>query len=384
MIIMGNKEYEETIMSDQLRMRIISSCENLESFDEKSNTKVYKKAGKHIVVVAMAVVLLLTFSVGAVNNWDYAAVFTQLFGNSAENAAYTYSHPEVEVLSNTFEGLDIVVSGIAATDNKLYVLFDITATDGTIFDTTDIGDGGIYTTSLGNEVNLHNPRRCSTYFFGYDPEIETRKELNGMIDFVAISGGASFIDIPDGNELDNHMGIALSESFNLCDYPGSVVVISINSIKHNDEIVKEGTWRVQFTVPEQQTQEINLDVNKEASMLRNQVFDYTDSNEYVYDEVIVNDVKLNTLMLEFNWTSDDGNYLTTHTFHAWIEMKDGSTVGYPDITKAAYKHMLIGVGTSRNTLTGAQGVSKFTLYEPINVDAVKAIHIGSDLVISID
>lgn len=375
---MENKEYMETIMSDQLKLRIISSCENLESIEEKHGIKSSKKRMRIAVVVA-AVVLMLTFSINAVGNWDYEAVFSHLFGNSVDNATYIYSHPEIEVMNNTFKGLDISVKGVAATSNVLYILFDFTATDGTIFDTTDIGNGEIYTTALGNEVNLHNPHHCSTYFFGYDPEIKTRMELNGLS--FGGNGGASFIDVPDGNELDNHMSLAFVEGYDLCDYRGSTVVLSINSIEHNGKIVKEGTWKAKFTVPKQQSKEINLDVNQKTSMLRNQVFDYTSSDEYVYDEIEIHNVKLNALNLEYIWSASN-DYLLTHTFHAWIEMKDGSTVGYPDITEAAYNGMFLG--SSHNNGMPLGGSSKCIFTEPINMENVKAIHIGTNLVINVD
>lgn len=170
---MENKEYKEIIMSDQLRIRIIRSCENLQNLDEKQGRRSVKKTAIRIVIAATVAVLMLTFSVGAVSNWDYAEVFSQLFGKSVNNAKYIYSYPEVEVLTNTFEGLDISIKGVAATNRALYVLLDFTATDGTIFDTTDIREGGIYTTRLGNEVNFHNPRRASTFFFNCDFEEKT-------------------------------------------------------------------------------------------------------------------------------------------------------------------------------------------------------------------
>lgn len=377
---MENKENKEIIISDQLKRRIISSCENLESFDEKNGKKSAKTTAMYIVVVAAAVSLMLTFSVGAVSNWDYTVVFSKLFGRSVDNAKYIYSYPEVEVLTNTFDGLDISISGVAATDNVLYVLFDFTATDGTIFDTTDLREGGTYITRLGNEINLHNPHRCSTYLFRFDPEEKNRRELNGS-SFGGYYGGASVIDIPDGDELDNHMSIALIENFNFCDYPGSTVVLSINSIEHNGKIVKEGKWKAKFTVPKQQSKEINLDVNQKTSMLRNEVFDYKSSDEYVYDEVEINNVKLTALSLEYTWTSDEDEFLLTNTFHAWIEMKDGRTVGYPDIAEAAYNGMYLGPGHYSESL-GGNIICTFN--EPINVENVKAIHIGTDLVIEVD
>lgn len=376
---MENKEYKETIMSDQLKLRIISSCENLESFDEKHGKKSSKKRMR-IAVVAAAAILMLTFSVSAVGNWDYAAVFSRLFGSSVDNSTYIYSYPELEVLTNTFEGLDISIRGVAATNNVLYVLFDFTATDGTIFDTTDIKEGGIDITRLGNKINLHNPHRRSTYLIGFDPAYTKRRELNGS-SFGGYFGGCSFIDIPDGNELDNRMSLAFFESYNYCDYPGSTVVLSINSIEHKGKIVKEGKWMAKFTVPKQQSKEINLDVNQKTSMLRDQVFDYKSSDEYVYDEVEINNVKLNALGLEYTWTSDKDDFLLMHTFHAWIEMKDGSTVGYPDITEAAYNGMFLGPEYYSEDLGGD---IRSTFNEPINMENVKAIHVGTNLVINVD
>lgn len=194
-------------------------------------------------------------------------------------------------------------------------------------------------------------------------------------------GGASFIDIPDENELDNHMSVALYESFDFCDYPGSTVVFSINSIEKDGVIVKEGKWKVKFTVPKQEVKEIDLDVNQKTKILRDTVFDYKSSDDYIYDEVEIKNVKLDALGLELTWTSDDNEYLITYTFHAWVEMKDGSTVGYPDITEASY-NLMMGGGQYVSSLR--EGKVSFRFDEPINVENVKAIHIGTDLIIKVD
>lgn len=373
------EEYKETIMSDTLKMRILNSCKSLESLDEKHSTNVSKKTRMRIAVATMAAVLVMTLGVSAANNWNYSAAFLRLFGNSIDNVSDIYSYPEVDVISNTFDGLDIEVKGVAATANSLYVLFDITALDGTIFDTTDTHDGGIYVTLLGNKVNFHNPRGASTYDFAIDIEIETRKEMNGIFGFTIFNGGSSVLNIDDDNELDNHMSIAYMETVNLCDYPGSVVVLSINSIKHKDKIIKEGVWKAKFTVPKQQSKVINLDINQKTSMLRNTVFDYTTIDEYIYDEVEINNVTLDALSLQYTYTANE-NYLRDHTFHSWLKMKDGSTVGYRDITEASFKISLQGSGTQE----GNNGIRKIILDEPINPDNVKAICIGTELVIELD
>lgn len=372
------KEYEQPIMSDKLKTRIINSCERLESIDRNNRLNAPKRKGVRFAVAAMAALMIMTVSVYAASDWYYD-VFYRLFGSSTDNAADVYSHPEVEVLSNTFEGLDIEISGIAATDNILYVLIDITATDGTIFDTTDIGDGGPYVTALGNEINLHNPHHYSTHFFAPDIEDDAREELNG-IGRKSWGGTASIIDIPDGDELDNHMSIAWVETFDLCKYPGSVVVLSFNSISHSDKKIKDGAWKVKFTVPEQQYDEFNRTVYQKTELLRNEVFDYSTDSEYIYDEITINTIKLDTLSLEYTWTADDEKYLSAHTFHAWLEMKDGSTVGYPDITEAAYNGLFRGGGRQK----GCQGTTKCMFDEPINLNEVKIIHIGTDLKIDVN
>lgn len=379
------EEYNETVMSDELKMRILKTCENLESLDERDSIKVSNKKGLLIAVATMAAVLMFTLGVSAAKDWEYLEVFRKIFGDSVDNVADIYSYPEVDVMVNTFEDLEIEVKGVVATKNSLYVLFDFVALDGTIFDTTDIHEGGIYVTSLGNEVNLHNPNRCSNHFFDFDIEYKDRIKLNGIVGdgingFVKFHGGAFVLDIYDGNDFDNRMSIVYSESINICDYPGSVVVLSINSISKDDKIIKEGVWKAKFTVPEQELKVINLDVNKKTKMLRNMVFDYKSSDEYIYDEVEINSVTIDALNIQFTYTSDDEDYLRTHTFHAWLEMKDGSIVGYSDIYESEYKGSLLGGGIQE----GKIGDIRMSLKKPVNPDDIKAIHIGTDLVIELD
>jgi hypothetical protein len=378
------EEYNESVMSDELKMRILKTCENLESLDERDSIKVSNKKGLLIAVATMAAVLMFTLGVSAAKDWEYLEVFRKIFGDSVDNVADIYSYPEVDVMVNTFEDLEIEVKGVVATKNSLYVLFDFVALDGTIFDTTDIHEGSIYVTSLGNEVNLHNPNRYSNHFFDFNIESKDRIKLNemaghGINGFVLFDGGASVLDIYDGNDFDNRMSIAYCETLNICDYPGSVVVLSINSISKDGKIIKEGVWKAKFTVPEQELKVINLDVNKKTKMLRNMVFDYTSGDEYIYDEVEINNVTIDALSFQFTFTAHRG-YLTTHTFHVWLEMKDGSIVGYPDIYESAYKGAMQGCGTQR----GKSGVVKIILNEPINPDDIKAIHMGTDLVIELD
>lgn len=375
-----HREYEYTYMSDELKARIAGTCERLEYITGED------RAGKHqrkirVALVAMAAVMVMTFSVYAASEW-YHDVFSRLFGSSTDFAADIYSHPEVEVLENSFECLDIHVKGIAATDATLYILLDITATDGTIFDTSDAGVGHVMRTAQGNEAYFSNPPRYSTYFLGIDPEADARKEYNGINGWISYSIAASVLDIQDGDERDNRMSIAWVEKSNLIEYPGSVVVLSVNDISKDDEIIMEGTWKVKFTVPENQPGAIERDVIQKTSFLRYEVFDYTSDNEYVYDEIEIQRVKLDTLSIEYTWTTDDENFMSTHTFHEWIEMKDGSIVGYPNITTASHHgDMFMRGGTCQD---GRQGVTVKTFTKPIDINNVKAIHIGRDLTIYVD
>jgi len=375
-----HREYEYAYMSDELKAKITGTCERLEYITGED------RAGKHqqkirVALVAMAAVMVMTFSVYAASEW-YHDVFSRLFGNSTDIAADIYSHPEVEVLENTFEGLDIHIKGIAATDTTLYVLLDITATDGTIFDTSDAGIGHVMRTAQGNEVYISNPPRYSTYFLGIDPETDVRQEYNGINGWKSYSITASVLDIQDGDERDNRMSIAWVEKSNLIEYPGSVVVLSVNEISKDDEIIKEGTWKAKFTVPENQPGAIKRDVNQKTGILCHEVFDYASGDEYVYDEIEIQRVKLDTLGIEYTWAADDESFISTHTFHEWIEMKDGSIVGYPNITEASHNgDMFMRGGTSQS---GLQGVTVKTFAKPIDINKVKAIHIGRDLTIYMD
>lgn len=373
------KEYEQAYMSEELKTRIVNTCERLEYITGED------MAGKHqrkmrVALVAMAAVMVMTFSVYAASEWYYD-IFSRLFGAGADLAADTYSHPEVEVLTNTFEGLDIQVKGIAATNSQLYVLIDITATDGTVFDTSEAGRGRIMRTGQGNEVYISNPPRYSNHFFRFDTEDDARFEYNNIDGWKSYSSSASVLDIPDGDERDNHMSIAWVEKTTLFDYPGSVVVLSINEISRDDSIIKEGTWKVKFTVPDNQYKSVEMEVNKKTGLLRNEVFDYSSPDEYVYDEIEIKNVRLDPLCIEYTYAAADESFLATHTFHEWIEMKDGSVVGYPDVTEASHHgDMFMRSGKQG----GSQGMITKTFDKPIDINNVRSIHIGRELTIYVD
>ncbi len=386
MVIMAerfqSKEYEQAIMSDALKTRITNTCVGLDRIMEDGRAKSSRRKVR-IAVVVLAALMIMTFSVYAASEWYYD-VFSRLFGSGTGNAADVYSHPEVEVLTNTFEGVDIQVRGIAATDTTLYVLLDVVATDGTLFDTSDAGVGHVMHTGQGNEVFFSNPPRYSTYFLGIDPEADTRKEYNGISGWKSYNITASVLDIPDGDEKDNRMSVAWVEKSNLIKYPGSVILLSVNGISKDDALIKEGTWKVKLTVPEYQANVIEKDINSTTGMLRHEVFDYASPDSYVYDALEIHHVKLDTLGIEYSWTAqgdDQEQFLSSHTFHEWIEMKDGSIVGYPDITEASQNGDMFMRSVRQG---GKQGITQKTFEKPIDVSNVKAIHIGRDLVIEVD
>ena len=373
------REYEHSYMSDELKSRIISTCEMLESISGEDGADVRREKRTRIALVVITAVMIMTFSVYAAGEWYYE-VFSRLFGSGADVAADIYSHPEAEVLENTFEGLDIQLKGVAATDSTLYVLLDITATDGTVFDTSDAGIGHTMRTGQGNYAYFSNPPRYSTYFFRFDTEDDDRLKYNGL-PRNSYSVTASVLDIPDGDKWDNRMSIAWIEKNTLMEYPGSVVVLSINEISKGGVIVKEGTWKVKFTVPENRHKAFETDVNQKTGMLRHEVFNYSSPDEYVYDDIEIQRVKLDTLGIEYTWTADNEDFMATHTFHEWIEMKDGSIVGYPDITEASHHgDMFMRSGKQG----GSQGMIRKTFDKPIDINNVKVIHIGKDLTIYVD
>ena len=378
-----NKEYEKANISDGLNMRIVSTCKGLESIMEEDAGAKAPRRNMRIAAVVLAALMIMTFSVYAASEWYYD-VFSRLFGSGTGNAADVYSHPEVEVLANTFEGVDIQVRGIAATDTTLYVLLDIAADDGTLFDTSDAGVGHVMRTGQGNEVFFSSPPRYATVFLGIDPEADTRMEYNGINGWESYNITASVLDIPDGDEQDNRMSVAWVEKSNLIKYPGSVILLSVNDISKDDVVIKEGTWKVKLTVPDYQPKVFEADINRTTGLLRHEVFDYASPEAYIYDAIEINHVKLDTLGIEYSWTvegDDQEVFLSSHTFHEWIEMKDGSIIGYPDVTEASQSGDMFMRGGRQG---GSQGVTSKTFDKPIDVSNVKAIHIGRDLVIIVD
>lgn len=81
------------------------------------------------ILAAALSVSALTLTAGAVNNWDYAGIFRNLFGESSENISGNIL-PEATVLKDTIDTMDFEIAAAAADKHSTLVILDIYSENG--------------------------------------------------------------------------------------------------------------------------------------------------------------------------------------------------------------------------------------------------------------
>ena len=85
--------------------------------------KRHSKAMTAILAAAVSV-SVLTISVGAANNWDYAGIFQSIFGEKSENITENIV-PEATVLNDTIDTMNFELAAVAADNHGVLAILDI-------------------------------------------------------------------------------------------------------------------------------------------------------------------------------------------------------------------------------------------------------------------
>ena len=90
-----------------------------------------KRPSKVMTAVLAAAVSLsvLTVSVGAANNWDYAGIFKSIFGEKSENITENIV-PEATVLEDTIDTMNFELAAVAADKRGVLAIVDVYSENG--------------------------------------------------------------------------------------------------------------------------------------------------------------------------------------------------------------------------------------------------------------
>ncbi|MCL2637389.1 MAG: hypothetical protein FWD48_03375 [Oscillospiraceae bacterium] len=121
-------ENMEIKIKNKDRRRIESAV--LEKMGAKKERRAY--APRKLVAVALAAMLLtLTITAGAVNEWDFnrvlPAIVQNLFGNNEKILDNMHSEIKNNVVSNTFEGLELEITSLYADEYSITMTVDVVA-----------------------------------------------------------------------------------------------------------------------------------------------------------------------------------------------------------------------------------------------------------------
>jgi len=106
------------------------------SSDEDIVTAVLNKSSKikrrrtrsiGISIITLVILTSMTITVGAVNDWDYAAFLRNIFNNNQIVADSIEHDANYRVINNTYDGLTFEMTGLYTDDESLFLLVEITS-----------------------------------------------------------------------------------------------------------------------------------------------------------------------------------------------------------------------------------------------------------------
>lgn len=343
----------------------------------EKNHKISKKSVAAFAAVGAAAVL--TISVGAVNSWDYAGIFGRLFGENTENVEKISAVPKVNILSNTFEKLEFEFAGIAGDSNTMFLIMDITATDGTILPYDEKVQETIYTGYTYTE--------SIPYRFG-DATSSSSVRSDG------VEESYHWLALEDENPNDNKITLAYVYNTNQ-PIRGNTLTLDFKNFSGAGGTVSfDGELIAELTADYPECKELTFepDATTEFALTENiteiEVGDFEKLSETLeWVKADLKSVVLSDVSLDYTFILDDSLFGCSGQY-AYLEMTDGSLIGSDD----AY---IASNGIDRKNTVGSgeditQGGEKKTqmnmcwIFEyPINTDNVKAIHIGKDYTLTL-
>lgn len=245
----------------------------------KSKTKLPHKKHTKNILIAVAMTMALTLSVGAVSGWDYTAIFNGFFKNNDKIISALKTPPEYEIIQNTFESLDFSLTGLFVDSGTLFLTIDITSDndlfedDETVFYKNDYRKGADFLILQDNKhINFGASYR--TIFID-------KKHITMLFEFYS----AELTDF-NGDEL----------TFNMDGFCG----VSHRENKTVEFFSMNGLAQFKFTVPE------NAE-NNQINIYPNITLDNSD--------ITINEIYISPYLMKVNYVyptifNEDGSYDT--------------------------------------------------------------------------
>ncbi len=354
------------------------------SISDKANEKLHKipseiscsKTSKSPTIMKWAYALLIiviisvpTITVLATNGVDISAVFRHIFGEKVDLIQDNMSNPEVNILSNTYENIDIDITGIAGDNKLLYITMDITKKDGSNFNQTNQEFSDIYFNLMELDDKLMN---------SYNEKLDFNFDQSSSCCFMPIPN-----DDINGNKLSFAFVINIETEIEGHKYfiPGETYYLKLSNYDSNDEFGK-GAWEGEFVANYKEAESMNLVVNQTAQLPRWG----TDDDYIMSTEMLITSIELSPFALRFTCENDFTNRDHDYWYKIYFEMEDGSIIGVDSYEKKM--NYLLSDSNKLGHISGAgllQGPYKrwWVFSEPLDVSKVRTINIG-DLSIDFD
>ncbi len=213
-----NDLYEQItpeISPEELAQKIIST-------ETKPVLKKRHSKAMTAILAAAVSVSVLTLSVGAANNWDYAGIFQSIFGEKSENITENIV-PEATISEDTIDTMNFELMAAAADKHSVLAIIDIYPENGY---------------KLLEEVNGFN-------------EIKPFQELYFDINAESISGSGVGITPLEMSEEKLRLGIRMTTNAVITDEKITVGVIQMDKDEKSGRYLldmrKEHGWSAEFT-----------------------------------------------------------------------------------------------------------------------------------------
>lgn len=336
-----------------------------------------------VVLTAVALTVALAIPVMAIDGFDFVGVFRGLFGDTAEIVQETGAYPEVTVLENTFEDLDVHITGIAGDENLIYIMLDVTRKDGKGFSDKWTEKCGFGTVLLelqqANEIRNAGPG-ASGQMQGKDRigYIQATSE-----NWVALTDTASANTKTLAYIVDLKTEIE-GQAYNI---PGETYILELRDFSDpTSSLDSSGVWKAEFVPDYQPPKKITRDVHQPVHLP-----DWGTTDSFTYGFTL-GSFELTPFALRYHCDDYDA-YDNAIMNDAWnclyLEMKDGSTVGdktFEDLiqrlTDETPRFLTVYGDMKLDGEVVQENSARWIFNQPIDLTQVKAVHFG-DLTIPI-
>lgn len=389
------QEYKNTFdkihVSDELEEKLLNIPQ-----DTSTDNSQKRYISRRFAYVALIAILFFipTISVLAANGFDVGAVFGRFFGDKVALVEDNATLPEVNVLSNTFENIDIVPTGIVGDMNLVFITMDVIKKDGSNFNEEELFKTEEEEGILNSEIMLKKAKDILNW-----DDNTNNKDLSAsdveQTDLDNIEYNSTYTmgflpissDDVEGNKLSLVFFVGVKTEFDgkVYDVPGETYCLRFSNDNTKDDF-GSGVWEGEITINYKEADSIKLDVNKLAQMP-----EWGKDNEYLEEtDMMIKSIELSPFKLkyvcEYKNNKDD---LMNGEIYYWdqiyIVMDDGSIVGDRN-TFENYVNRLKGdrentkniwFDISGSSINGEDWEYDAIFNKPIDIKKVKEIHIGN-------